>query len=181
MLDDAREISTSGPRLALPSRPYSRTMLSRCLRPVLAAPRARVAAPLSSSSKAAVAALASSQVGSIRKTALDAARATAVTGAKRFASSESQDGSIDVSFAANPPRSFRMLEHPTKFPHSRSPRCPAVHSWRSHRPRWQAPVVSKRVPGLRAAMRREVDAFRHARTAPRNESLEKSNDRTAAR
>ncbi|POY73550.1 hypothetical protein BMF94_3488 [Rhodotorula taiwanensis] len=70
-------------------------MLSRCLRPVLAAPRARVAAPLSSSSKAAVAALASSQVGSIRKTALDAARATAVTGAKRFASSESQDGSID--------------------------------------------------------------------------------------
>ena len=73
-------------------------MLSRCLRPVRAVPRARAAAPLSSSSKAAVAALASaSTAGSVRKTALAAARATAVHGAKRFASSESQDGSIEVS------------------------------------------------------------------------------------
>ena len=47
---------------------------------------------------AAVAALASaSTAGSVRKTALAAARATALHGAKRFASSESQDGSIEVS------------------------------------------------------------------------------------
>ncbi|BGP53221.1 hypothetical protein JCM8202_002779 [Rhodotorula sphaerocarpa] len=76
-------------------------MLSRCLRPVLAAPRARAAAPLSSSSKAAVAALASSSAsspaGSVRKTALDAARATAVHGTKRFASSDSQDGTVDMT------------------------------------------------------------------------------------
>lgn len=82
-------------------------MLSRCLRPVLAAPRARAAAPLSSSSKAAVAALASSSAsspaGSVRKTALDAARATAVHGTKRFASSDSQDGTVDVSRAPLPP------------------------------------------------------------------------------
>ncbi|GAA5860438.1 hypothetical protein JCM3774_000419 [Rhodotorula dairenensis] len=72
-------------------------MLSRCLRPVLAAPRTRAAAPLSSSSKAAVAALASSSSASVRKTAIDAARATAVHGAKRFASSESTDGSIEMT------------------------------------------------------------------------------------
>ncbi|GAA5979020.1 hypothetical protein JCM10908_002776 [Rhodotorula pacifica] len=72
-------------------------MLSRCIRPVLAAPRARVAAPLSSSSKVGVAALASLSTNSVRKTALAAARATAVQGTKRFASSESQDGSIEMT------------------------------------------------------------------------------------
>lgn len=108
-------------------RRRSTAMLSRCLRPVLAAPRARAAAPLSSSSKAAVAALASSSAsspaGSVRKTALDAARATAVHGTKRFASSDSQDGTVDVSRARlPPPPPAHELLPLRRFRNPRSPR-----------------------------------------------------------
>lgn len=80
------------------------TMLSRCIRPALtaqrAAPAAQRAAALSSSSKAAL----SRPSSSVRKTALDAARASAVAsaqGSKRFASSAegSSDGSVEVSAA----------------------------------------------------------------------------------
>ncbi|BGO98406.1 pyruvate dehydrogenase E1, beta subunit [Rhodotorula toruloides] len=77
-------------------------MLSRCIRPILtaqrAAPAAQRAAALSSSSKAAL----SRPSSSVRKTALDAARASAVAsaqGSKRFASSAegSSDGSVEMT------------------------------------------------------------------------------------
>ncbi|BGP29299.1 pyruvate dehydrogenase E1, beta subunit [Rhodotorula toruloides] len=77
-------------------------MLSRCIRPALtaqrAAPAAERAAALSSSSKAAL----SRPSSSVRKTALDAARASAVAfaqGSKRFASSAegSSDGSVEMT------------------------------------------------------------------------------------
>ncbi|BGO88794.1 hypothetical protein NBRC10512_006934 [Rhodotorula toruloides] len=77
-------------------------MLSRCIRPALtaqrAAPAAQRAAALSSSSKAAL----SRPSSSVRKTALDAARASAVAsaqGSKRFASSAegSSDGSVEMT------------------------------------------------------------------------------------
>ncbi|GEM11935.1 pyruvate dehydrogenase E1 component subunit beta [Rhodotorula toruloides] len=77
-------------------------MLSRCIRPALtaqrAAPAAQRAAALSSSSKAAL----SRPSSSVRKTALDAVRASAVAsahGSKRFASSAegSSDGSVEMT------------------------------------------------------------------------------------